>query len=119
MEFKRDIVINGRTIQAFVKITVEQEYDFDISDWEDATDQARIKSGELFVAWVQVLSFALGIEGCDSISWCTLRPNNMFNSEPFESDLKSILEDYNMIENSLMDLEKNIRDQAKLLKGLE
>lgn len=115
-EFVTEIEINNNKVQVSVVIDVEEDVEFDLTDWDDARDITRIKSGGLFVAYVRVTAKALGMEGIDSLGQCTLRPNNMFNSEPFETDLKMYLNEYQMIDNALEDLKTNLVNQAKLLK---
>lgn len=111
-----DLEVNGIKLKASIQIQVDEDRDYDLKYWDDPRDRQRIKSGELFVAWVCVTATALEIEGTDSLSGCTLRPNNLFDSNPFETDLDAILTDNQMVENALSDLAKNIVARAKALK---
>lgn len=112
-----ELDINGVKVPAEVSIQVEEDYDYDLTDWEDERDRKAIKSGKFFVACIVVTAKALGVDGLDSLGACTLRPNNMFDSKPFEDDLNGMLTDHGMINNALDDLKNNIISQANLLKA--
>src|SRR5688572_5594839 len=110
MLFKKYTVeteINGNTVNVEISIQVEEdnigpegEFGFG-SEEENKKYLERFHRNELFVGCIFVTASAFGLEGVDSMGDCHLSSNNMFNSEPFESDVNNILSYYNMIENAV------------------
>lgn len=117
MKLNKEIEINGIKIPVVVNITLIEE-NLDSSDLVDlmAIDRDRLESGDLFSAAIHVEASALGIEGFDSLGQCFMRHNNIFNSEPFDTDLAMYLSEYGLVENALDYLKVNIINQAQSLK---
>jgi hypothetical protein len=108
--FYKDVNINGINIKSEVTVKVVDDCNFDLSDWDLFEDRKRIQSGEITVVEVIVSAIAYGIEGIECLGQCTV------GVKSFEADLKSILDDYKLIENALGDLKTKIINQVEQLK---
>lgn len=119
---ERTIEVNGIPVQAMIRIYIDEDHDsdpFDM-DFESPEDRSayerRFTRGELFNAWIQVVATAHGIDGSDTLCNVHMHCNNMFNPAPFEADLKSTLEDHDMIQNALNELTRELIEQANTLQ---
>ncbi len=120
-KFHKTITVNGHGVECLVKVLVNEdslEYLTD-QDYENETQRLehlnRIESGEVFSAWIEVQVSALGLTAHDTLGACEIRSNNMFNSEPFESDVNQVLESNGLEENATNDLIKQIEAQHETL----
>ena len=118
-----DLEIKGKKIAAIIAIDVSEDTDINPEDNYDFGNEkeneaylARFKSGDLFMGQIRVIAYALGIKGVDYLGGCHLKSNNAYDSNPFNESVNETLLSYSMIENALSDLEKNILNQASLLK---
>lgn len=111
-KYKKEITINGHLVEIEVRITVdEEEYaeDFNLKV------NSQVERGDIFAAVISVEAEALGIVGFDSLGQCLLKPNNMFNSKPFNDGVNSYLKDYEMEANAVQDLTKKVEEQYAIL----
>lgn len=114
--------VNGIPVKATVNVYVEEDFDSDPLDldFESEIDKKeygqRFERGELFNAGITVEATAYGETGIDSLWGNHMACNNMFNPEPFENDLQSILKYHDMIENAIDNLKKQLVERANALK---
>lgn len=122
--FKKKIPVTGKTLTATVTITIAED------DWMEALDtympedrvrlQAKFEAGELFPASILVEAQAEGLTGYASIGGVELKPNNMFNSKPFERSVSRAIKDYRLIDEALEGLCAQLRTEyARLLAKAE
>lgn len=109
MEFKKygkRIKVNGHPVEVQIEVRVEED--------PDAEDGFGMPAAEgFFYGSILVLATApfdagIELEGIDSLGGCELRPNNMFDSTPFNKSVEEILETYGMEANAVNDLRKQI-----------
>lgn len=122
-KLERKIKINGVYVTATVEVQVMEDDCMEVSESFDFGDDkanaeylARFTSGELFNAYVVVQAEALGVTGVDSLGGCHIHSNNMFDSTPFETDVREILRTHGMIQTALDDLAKQVIEQAEKFK---
>ncbi len=114
--------INGIPLEVKVSIYVGEDHDtnpFDMDFDSEASKKSyveRFENGELFNAWINVIAEASGERGSDALCNVHLHRNNMFNSEPFEYDLNTIIEVHGMINEAIEDLRTTIINRANTLK---
>lgn len=115
MEFKKlkkTVRVNGHTIDVDILIEVEEDDVQFLLDQDFESDEARIKyvnkinRGDIFAGVVLVKASALGLTGTDVLSGCELKPNNMFNSTPFDKSVEACVKDNSMVENAVNELKK-------------
>lgn len=120
--FKRRIKVNSHSVNIEVVIKVENEdnqsilfdQDFETKVQESAY-RAKVERGDLFAGFIVVVAHAEGLEGEDSLGACELRPNNMFNSDPFEQSVNSYLETYSMVKSATDQLKRNLENEYSRL----
>jgi hypothetical protein len=108
------------TVETSIKInkqSVKVKLTLSVADDDICLDDESFKPADgYFCAYILVKAEALGLEGFDSLGGCELRPNNYFNSQPFQDSIKSYLTDYDMIQNALDSLKSQIESQYLKLK---
>lgn len=120
-EFTITRQLNGRDIEINITITVECDDidpagDFDFGNEKDNTEYLqRFHSGELFIGVIGVKATALGETGTDYLGGCHLHSNNYFDSKPFTSDVSSIVTEYNMVDNAIIELLQAIQNKSEML----
>lgn len=122
-EFEEYVHVHGKLLTVNISITVEEDPyidirgDFDFGDpIENEKYLNRFKSGELFMGMITVTAFALGETGADHLGACHLISNNYFNSEPFDTSVNDTVNTYDMINNAIDDLLKNLDEKAATLQ---
>jgi hypothetical protein len=115
--FKTDIgqiEINGKRIMAHIHCAFEDDLDqpdFDYgNESENKAELARFESGELSNMLLKVTASALGETGTDVLGQVFVKTSQV------ESDLLSVANDHDMINNALIELKNNIIYQYKTLK---
>jgi hypothetical protein len=124
MEFKKYtkvLTVNGHAVETVITVTVEEDDQSILMDQDFETPKQReayaskVESGSIFCGHVAVTATALGLEGHDSIGGCELKPNNMFNSDPFEKSVNSVLKEYSLEQNAIDSLVTQLQDECTVL----
>jgi hypothetical protein len=120
MEFKRYnkmIKVNDLDVAIDVVVTVSDESEY-LNEFLDTYEYAdrelmiqKVESGELFPGTITVEAKAFDLIGFDSLGACELKPNNMFNSEPYNTSVEGYVAEYSMEENAIAELVKQLETE--------
>lgn len=124
MEFKKyttPIKVNEQTVDAEITIEVHEDDHGDLLDQDFENEEQRrayeekVRSGEVFAGYVVVTARAEGLEGSDSLGCCELKPNNMFNSKPFEQSVEYYVKEHSMVDTAIDELTKALQNEYQHL----